>query len=135
MNLPKQQYTATFEFFWKNYFEGVQKGSKIEGFQEWLKLGINDYDAGFINGVIARQKKEAGWRDRIGIPHVCRYLKKRRFDDEPIIEAVEKVNTGWQKTDAGIMAKGKEIGLQPATGWTMQRYLSEITIKLNKGAQ
>lgn len=86
MNLPRMQYPSDFETFWNAYPNNGVKGDKKKALKTWLKLRVNDEDLKMMLTVLERQKKERGWRDGIGIPHVVTYLNNARWEDDPIPE-------------------------------------------------
>lgn len=132
MNLPIIQGSPEFERFWLEYPKG-NKGGKIAAQKAWKKLSPNKNDLEIILTALARQKTERLWREGIGIPHASTYLNQARWTDEPVAEQKPKINHGWNRSDAGIMAKGREIGLEAKIGETMAQFLARISAKLNQG--
>ena len=47
-------------------------------------------------------------------PHASSWLNGERWEDELVIEDKKKEVVGWHKTEAGTMAKGREINFNPA---------------------
>ena len=130
MNLPKTLTCPLFDSFWKSY---PLKVGKIQAQKAWKKLAPDEKDTELILTAIERQKKEPLWSQGMGIPHPSTYINQARFMDEPIAERKQAANAGWQRTDAGICAKGREIGLDATRGETMPQYLARILAKLNQG--
>ena len=130
MNLPIIKTNPEFERFWEQY---PNKVGKVAAIKAWKKLAPDEKDTELILTAIERQKKEPLWSQGMGIPHPSTYLNQARFMDEPISERKQAANAGWQRTDAGICAKGREIGIDAKRGETMPQYLARILAKLNQG--
>ncbi len=76
--VPK--YTSAFENFWQG---STRRGSKIEAFREWKKLGT--FPQGeltkLFEGMIAWKASDQ-WQDETKQPHICRWLKRRGWEEE-----------------------------------------------------
>lgn len=85
----EKKYPAEFERFWD--FVKNKKGKKASA-REWSKLGSNRPETDFLIETLKAQYEYKDYMDSIGkfcpeIPHIERWLKNRRFEDEiPKIE-------------------------------------------------
>ncbi|NBT61398.1 MAG: hypothetical protein EBT02_06425 [Planctomycetia bacterium] len=59
-------------------------------------------------------------------PHASSWLNGERWEDELVIEDKKKEVVGWHKTEAGTMAKGREINFNPAPGESMDMYRQRL---------
>ncbi len=75
--VPK--YSDDFEQFWR---QSTKRGSKVEAFREWKKLGIvpSAIDPIFA-GMFAWIQSDQ-WQDETKQPHICRWLKRRGWEEE-----------------------------------------------------
>lgn len=66
------------------------------------------------------------------IPHASTWLNQGRWEDELDMKAkeVKKPSLPWYSNDDLTMAKGRELGINPYAGETMQQYRSRIQQKL-----
>lgn len=68
-----------FERFWKAYPRGEDKqGARIE----WNKLRPDRKLMKTMSAALERAKASDEWRRGVGIPYACRWLSKRRWEDE-----------------------------------------------------
>jgi hypothetical protein len=75
--VPK--YDPMFELFWRN---STKRGSKIEGFREWKKFRPDEeLNAEMSRGMTAWMMSEQ-WQDETKQPHICRWLKRRGWEEE-----------------------------------------------------
>lgn len=129
MNIPEQYQDPLFNAFWRAY---PHKVGKMQAIKAWKKLEVNEDDLQVILTAIERQKKEPLWSQGIGIPHPATYLNQARFLDEPIpVFEQKKTNSAWQRTDEGIIAKGRELGMEARVGELMPQFLQRIINKLD----
>lgn len=69
-----------FEQFWKKY---PVSGSRLKAVEEWDALAPDDALIDEMARALARQMHSKMWRDGIGIPHACRWLRDQRWTDKP----------------------------------------------------
>ena len=131
MNLPIIQTNPDFDLFWSSYPKG-HRGGKIAAQKAWKKLSPDQKDTEIILTALARQKTERLWRDGIGIPHASTYLNQARWTDEPVAEQKPQTNNGWSRTSEGVIAKGREIGLEAKIGETIGEFQRRIVAKLER---
>ena len=76
-----KRYMAGFDIFWKEY---PRKVGKQDAILEWKKLRPSEELLQVILKALSWQKKTIGWKKDNGqyIVHPCRYLKKKRWEDE-----------------------------------------------------
>lgn len=68
-----------FARFWKSYPCGKDKQGAI---REWDRLRPDRKLMLTMSAALARDKASAEWQRGIGIPYACRWLSKRRWEDE-----------------------------------------------------
>ena len=69
-----------FERFWKAYPRGEDKqGARAE----WNKLQPDLTLMRTMSAALDRAKRTDEWQRGVGIPYACRWLSKRRWEDEP----------------------------------------------------
>lgn len=69
-------YSEAFEEFWK---KSTKRGSKVEAYREWKKLGPKDCLI-IQDGMTAWMNSDQ-WRDETKQPHICRWLKRRGWEE------------------------------------------------------
>jgi hypothetical protein len=67
------------------------------------------------------------------IPYPASWLRGARFDDELELPAPKQPTQAWWTTEAGTLAKGKELGIAPGMGESMQQYRARLTNKTRVG--
>ncbi len=72
--VPK--YSESFEVFW---FNSTKRGSKVDAYREWKKLP--NLDAGAADDGMARWMESEQWQDESKQPHICRWLKRRGWEE------------------------------------------------------
>lgn len=73
-----------FERFWRAYPRGEDKAGAR---REWDKLKPDRELMQVMSAALLRAKTSEEWRRGIGIPYACRWLRNRRWEDEPCREA------------------------------------------------
>ena len=73
-----------FERFWKAYPRGE---NKADARREWDKLKPDHALMMAMSAALQRAKTSEEWRRGIGIPYACRWLSKRRWEDDLAKEA------------------------------------------------
>lgn len=68
-----------FDRFWKAY---PCKKDRQSAVAEWDRLKPDRKLMGVMSVALERQKASEQWQRGIGIPYACRWLKKRRWEDE-----------------------------------------------------
>ena len=69
-----------FEGFWAYY---PRHENRAQAAAEWDKLQPSDELIREMGRALQRQKASEDWQRGIGIPHACRWLKNKRWLDEP----------------------------------------------------
>lgn len=86
---------ACFERFWKAYPRGDDKQSAI---REWDRLKPDRELMHVMSAALDRAKRSDEWRRGIAIPYACRWLSRRRWEDETR-EALRPMDTGGYWAD------------------------------------
>ena len=71
-----------FERFWKAYPRGEDRQGAVA---EWDKLRPDMELMRVMGRALERQKQSEDWQRGIGIPYAVRWLRKRRWEDEPML--------------------------------------------------
>lgn len=82
-----------FERFWALYPRGEDRQGAV---REWDKLSPDRELMQTMSAALRRQMESEDWRRGIGIPYACRWLSKRRWEDEkrePVGKA--EYSGGW----------------------------------------
>lgn len=93
-----------FEGFWTFYPRGEDRVGAVE---EWDKLRPSDELINTMARALAQQKETEEWRAGIGIPHACRWLRKRRWEDVPL-----------QAASPAAAASGRTVPSEVLPTWT-----------------
>ena len=118
-----------FETFWNLY---PRKVSKKMAEKAWLRLNALEKDL----ALEAIQQHVQYWSlketESEFIPHASTWLNQGRWEDEldMKVKEVKKPSLPWYSNDDLTMAKGRELGLNPYAGESMQQYRSRIQQKL-----
>jgi hypothetical protein len=65
------------------------------------------------------------------IPHARTWLYQDRWTDEIELPKPKTIEPAWWTTDAGIMAKGRDIGVFPRPGEDMYQYKGRLIDRIN----
>ncbi len=76
---PEQRYAPSFQLFWST---STKRGSKVEAFKEWQKLRVDGDSIAAINRGMDDWKHSEQWQDETKQPHICRWLKRRGWEEE-----------------------------------------------------
>lgn len=68
-----------FELFWAAYPVG---GSRLKAVEAWDALAPSEELMDEMSRALKRQMRSRQWRDGIGIPHACRWLRDQRWTDK-----------------------------------------------------
>lgn len=125
-----------FEDFWNTYPNTPRRVAKAKCFQKWKSLHLDDQADEIIKHVTAMKATEQ-WREGYE-PAPLTYINQRRWSDgipeiqnTPQPQAKKPVDLWWT-TDHGVIAKGKELGLNPRPGETMGEFKGRINLKMNE---
>ena len=86
-----------FERFWKKYPRGEDRVGAVK---EWDSLKPDRKLMKKMSAVLDRQMMSDEWRRGIGIPYACRWLRNRRWEDEP--DCVRSLTTADGREEAPI---------------------------------
>lgn len=87
-----------FERFWTAYPRGNDRQGAV---REWDALKPDRKLMFTMSAALERQKKSDEWRRGVGIPYACRWLSKRRWEDEerqPLAETQQQTAPYWADT-------------------------------------
>lgn len=93
-----------FESFWKFYRTHGPKGrseSRAEAAKEWDKLQPDDALIATMARALSIQVKGEEWRRGVGVPHACRWLRNRRWEDDLTTSSAEPEPEGLMVEDRG----------------------------------
>lgn len=116
MKRARETYPEDFERVWKQFdVRYGPKGSKPKALKAFLKLECNEGDINYLITRIAAQKKEKDNRFAASgffpnFPHVERWLRDNRFDDELLIPSFTQQSKTNRLTDRSWAG---EMGSKP----------------------
>lgn len=97
-----------FEKIWAIF---PRKVAKYPAQQEWVRMTAGEQFAAFhALPVHVRFWKAAGENVQF-IPHLRTWLHQKRWTDE--LDVLTVVNNDWMRSQAGIEAKARELGMWP----------------------
>lgn len=82
-----------FEQFWAFY--PSPSGSRLKAVEAWDALAPSDELIDEMARALKRQKESQQWRDGIGIPHACRWLRDQRWTDKLPDPPRPQSSGGW----------------------------------------
>lgn len=65
--------------------------------------------------------------DKMYIPHAATWLRAARWDDELELPQPKTVEKAWWTSEAGMLAKGRELNTEPMPGETWDRFKQRLT--------
>jgi len=68
------------------------------------------------------------------IPYASSWLNQARYEDELEMPQQKQATIAWWTTDAGVMAKGTELGLSPRPGEAMSQFKSRVADSIRRVA-
>lgn len=84
-----------FERFWATYPRGQDRQGAV---REWDALKPDRELMFVMSAALDRQKQSDEWRRGVGIPYACRWLSKRRWEDEAREVATGDSPGGWAES-------------------------------------
>jgi hypothetical protein len=121
-----------FEEFWKHY---PRKVSKKIAQQEWNRLTPMEQTK--CLEVIHTHIKywQATNTEPQFIPHARTWIHQGRFDDElEMPQAKIKTDVAWWGSEPLILAKGREVNLEPRPGESIHEFKGRVVDKLRSAA-
>lgn len=108
-----------------------RKEGKKDGSKAWGQITESQRQKamGTITAHVARW--DALGTEKQFIPLPATWLRGWRFDDEIEMPAPKNIEPAWWTSDAGVMAKGREIGVFPRPGEDMYQYKGRISARIN----
>lgn len=133
-NDPAKEPEPSFAEFWRIYPRRLSRAMAERCF---AKLPPEDK----VAAIAAIPAHIAFWRENASsiqyVPHASTWLNQRRWEDE--LETAldfapqKKADFSWKKSDAGILAKAREVGVTPHGGETWPQLIGRIEEKLRHG--
>jgi hypothetical protein len=121
-----------FEEFWKHY---PRKVSRKIAQQEWNRLTPMEQTK--CLEVIHTHVKywQATNTEPQFIPHARTWIHQGRFDDElEMPQAKPKTDVAWWGSEPLILAKGREVNLEPRPGESIHEFKGRVVDKLRSAA-
>lgn len=100
----------------------------------WAKMSERDREAAIASLPTHLRFWTASGTDRMYIPNPATWLNGRRWEDELEMPEVAAKLVAWWSTDAGILAKGREVGCLPRPGEDMAAYKSRVAVAIRGAA-
>lgn len=121
-----------FEEFWKGY---PRKHVKKPSRDQWNKLNEHQQQQAIdaLPNHIAMWESEG--REAHMIPHARTWLYQERWEDEIKIGLIPpKQAVAWWASEAGILAKGRELGIHARGGESMSEFKARVVEAARKAA-
>ena len=119
-----------FDEFWSKY---PKKVARKEAEKAFNRLKSDER----LKAIEVIQSHVDYWKatdtDKMFIPHASTWINGARFDDELELPVPKQPTQAWWTTEAGTLAKGKEMGIAPGMGESMQQYRARLTTKTRAG--
>ena len=115
-----------FDTFWKAY---PKKVAKADARKAWLQTKDVRPDTETLLKAIAAQCRTEQWMRGAGqfIPYPATWIRGERWEDEIEVKLPDVVNEKpWHETWAGIVQKGKELGINESDFAHPQAFKAEI---------
>ena len=121
----------TFQSFWTLY---PRKVSRKMAEKAWSKLSTAE-QAQALEALPAHIRYwNAADTAKEFIPYASSWLNQARYDDELEMPQQKQATLAWWTTDAGVMAKGSELGLSPRPGEAMSQFKSRVADSIRRVA-
>ncbi len=111
-----------------------KKMARADGERAWAKMNDADRDAAMAAVAAHVRYWEACGTERQYMPHPATWLNGRRWEDELEMPEIATKLIAWWSTDAGILAKGREVGCSPRPGEDMATYKSRVAEAIRRAA-
>ena len=121
----------TFEDWWALY---PRKVARAEAKKAWSRMSDADRAAAMEALPAHVRYWEAAGTGREYIPHPATWLRGERWADEIAMPEVERKVVAWWATDAGVLAKGREVGCAPRPGEDMVTYKQRVVDAMRRAA-
>lgn len=123
-----------FDSFWSQY---PRKDAKAHARIMWERLNENEKTLALeaIHHHVKMWKAEN--REKCHIPHAGTWLNPvlgRRWEDEIEIPQPKKIEVAWWGSESTILAKGREVGLEPRPGEGLEQFKGRIVERMRAAA-
>lgn len=113
---------ATFEDFWSIY---PRKMSRKDAMKAWNSLSCSDRSLAMQALPNHLEYWKAAGTEKQFLPYPATWLRGERFHDE--LEMPQpKAETGWMKSEQGILSEGKRRGVHPKPGESLWEYRDRV---------
>ena len=116
------------------YAQYPRKTARADAEKAWKRMTLPDRKL----AIDALPLHIAYWRatgtEREFVPYPATWLRGRRWEDEIEMPRVEEKVTQWWATEAGVLAKGREVGCSPRPGEDITQYKSRVAEAIRKVA-
>lgn len=122
-----------FELFWKAYPKKKNKPDALKAFN--AKKNVRPPIDKLLEVIMAFCKTE-DWQKEDGkyIPYPASFLRGERWEDEMEVKLPEVVNgKPWHETWPGIVAKGRELGIDEKDYTEPQKFRAAVIKAANEG--
>lgn len=118
---------AQFSEFWKAY---PKKIGKKDATRAWKRAKINGHFSEVMQALEAHKSSEKWIKGYIHNP--ATWINGRHWEDEIPVAQPKRQDTGppWWSTNAGIEAKGAELGMRPRGGESWHDFKARINQRL-----
>lgn len=120
-----------FSEFWKQY---PRKVSRKMAEKAWLKLSTTEQDQALEALPTHIKYWQTTNTEKEFIPHASTWLNQARYEDELEIPQPKKEIVAWWGSESLILAKGREMNLQPRPGESIWDFKGRILEKLRSAA-
>lgn len=123
--------TPSFDDLWAMYpkKEGKKYASKC-----WERLTPEQKSAAVSALPTHLRKWDMDGRQRQYYPDLSTWINQERWEDEIDLVAAEPKVVAWWATEAGVMAKGREVGCSPRPGEDMTTYKTRVVAAMRRSA-
>lgn len=121
----------SFDAWWSLY---PKKVARAEAKKAWSRMSDADRAAAMEALPAHVRYWDAVGTERHYMPHPATWLNGRRWEDELEMPEVAAKLVAWWSTDAGILAKGREVGCSPRPGEDMATYKSRVAEAIRRAA-
>lgn len=111
-----------------------KKMARADAERAWAKMNEADREAAMAAVAAHVRYWEACGTERQYMPYPATWLNGRRWEDELEMPEVAAKLVAWWSTDAGILAKGREVGCLPRPGEDMTQYKARVAEHARRAA-
>ena len=121
----------TFDDWYKSY---PKKIARADAEKAWRKMSEAEQKSAIESLPAHVQYWNACGTERQYMPHPATWLRGKRWEDEIEMPDIPERVVAWWATDAGVLAKGREIGCMPRPGEDMMQYKARVVESVRRAA-